>query len=591
MSEEKNMNFANEKQIAALKEAGNQHMARGAFGKAVRIYNRAIELDPDNALLYSNRSAAYFNLRNFEAALEDAIKAVQLAPKWWKAYKRKGMSLLHLKYYEEAIATLEQGLALEPENEDIKRHLQYAKEYYDRVQSLFILPDAETMKKLEEIPVFIVADELGQPFFVTHEDDQQVCTFYFDYNDAAETLNWIKQENPEYGKKATVLPIGLSQAFYLAQEAQKNFCDDLDTTGIDRPGQPSKQRDTSSNEESDATAESVKHESQTETNPKEENADAQDSTTEQEGNMNSFAFQFRPSLKQVESAVAIIKAQIQAEEASVEENQNKEGGTKRERYCPVHGCHHEEEEEELTVENFNGIPVFQAKGLTLLQNGRQLVPLFFSKEDCEKAWNQLVESDPSLPKECYMDVGTLEDILQRIAQSTSLEFESIIFVASRESLKVIGKEYPLDEIHGIPREQQQELLRQQRMERRLLNKKLRERPINPPPAHFPTAREVAAAGGSPEAVREAILRNIERKRLLDLLSSFQTLQTSSKDNKSQEQSDKPQVTPESSEVTTTSSSSSSVSLRERARAGKWKRRGIASEHKHSTNSNKEVAVQ
>ncbi|EME28071.1 chloroplast inner membrane import protein Tic22, putative [Galdieria sulphuraria] len=308
--------------------------------------------------------------------------------------------------------------------------------------------------------------------------------------------------------------------------------------------------------------------------------------------MNSFAFQFRPSLKQVESAVAIIKAQIQAEEASLaEESQTTENGVKKQRYCPLHGCHHEEEDEELTVENFNGIPIFQAKGLTLLQNGRQLVPLFFSKDDCEKAWNQLVESDSSLPKDCDLDVGTLEDILQRIAQSTSLEFESIIFVAPKESLKVIGKEYPLDEIHGIPREQQQELLKQQRMERRLLKKQLKERPIHPPAVHFPTAREVAAAGGSPEAVREAILRNIERKRLLDLLRSFQTLQTSSKEDKQSSDIPHRQNLSETNEDPTTLQSSTTVSLRERARAGKWKRRGVAPEHKHNATSNKEVAVQ
>jgi tetratricopeptide (TPR) repeat protein len=578
-----------EKQINALKEAGNQHMARGAFGKAVRIYNKAIELDPNNALLYSNRSAAYFNLRNFEAALEDALKAVQLAPNWWKAYKRKGMSLLHLKYYEEAIATLEQGLALEPENEDIKRHLQYATEYYERVQSMFILPDAETMKKLEEIPVFIVADEFGQPFFVTHEDDQQVCTFYFDYGDALETLKWIKQENSEYGKKAKVLPIGLSQAFYLAQEAQKNFCDELDTTGIDRPGQPSNQKVTPGEESTNQRQDSFEH---SENSNLQKNEDQNETQQEEEKNMHSFAFQFRPSLKQVESAVAIIKAQIQAEEASTgskNEQESQESGTKKQRYCPLHGCHHEEEEEELTVENFNGIPIFQAKGLTLLQNGRQLVPLFFSKEDCEKAWSQLVESDPSLPKECDMDVGTLEDILQRIAQSTALEFESVIFVASRESLKVIGKDYPLDEIHGIPREQQQELLKQQRQERRMLKKQLKERSLQPPPIHFPTAREVAAAGGSPEAIREAILRNIERKRLLDLLTSFQNLRTSqeSEAGKSSEDTQSSSGT----NVSDTVQSSSSVSLRERARAGKWKRRGVASEHKHGASSSKEVAVQ
>eukprot|EP00871_Galdieria_phlegrea_P005004 jgi/Galph1/5504/GphlegSOOS_G4160.1 len=592
-----------EKQIAALKEAGNQHMARGAFGKALRIYNRAIELDHNNALLYSNRSAAHYNLRNFEAALEDAAKAVQLAPKWWKAYKRKGLSLLLLKYYEEAIATLEHGLSLAPENEDMERHLQYAKELYERVQNLYILPDKETMKKLEGVPVFIVADENGQPFFIMHEDGQQVCTFYFDHADACSTLQWIKEENPEIGQKALVLPIGLTHAFHLAQEAQQNFCDDLDSTGIDKPGEPvnapvvsanEKEENTMSSEGSEREPSSERINQQEE--PSKENNDESElnaNKDQDEKPVSGFAFQFRPALKQVESAVEIIKSQIQAEEhennyasANTESLQSnnltgesfsaeetaQEHVNRKQRYCPLHGCHHEEEEEEeLTVENFNGIPIFQAKGL-------------------RTSLETLVESDQSLPKECDMDVGTLEDILQRMAEGTnSLEFDSILFVAAKESLKIVGKEYPLDEIHGIPRDKQQELLKQQRQQRRLWKKQVEQQPLQSPSLYFPTAKEVAAAGGSKEAVKEAILRNIERRRLLELLTSFRNLKA---DNGNEQQTPEKanHVKGEDTTVSKGSNEHATASLRARARAGK--RHVVPSKNKDiDGTSTKEVTVQ
>jgi stress-induced-phosphoprotein 1 len=57
------------------------------------IDRKAIELDPSNHVLYSNRSACYASLRDFEKALTDANKTVELNPGWSKGYGRKGAAL------------------------------------------------------------------------------------------------------------------------------------------------------------------------------------------------------------------------------------------------------------------------------------------------------------------------------------------------------------------------------------------------------------------------------------------------------------------------------------------------------------------
>jgi stress-induced-phosphoprotein 1 len=54
---------------------------------------KAIELDPSNHVLYSNRSASYASLRDFDKALVDANKCVELNPGWSKGYGRKGAAL------------------------------------------------------------------------------------------------------------------------------------------------------------------------------------------------------------------------------------------------------------------------------------------------------------------------------------------------------------------------------------------------------------------------------------------------------------------------------------------------------------------
>jgi stress-induced-phosphoprotein 1 len=44
-------------------------------------------------VLYSNRSACYASLKDFQKALDDANKCVEIAPTWSKGYGRKGAAL------------------------------------------------------------------------------------------------------------------------------------------------------------------------------------------------------------------------------------------------------------------------------------------------------------------------------------------------------------------------------------------------------------------------------------------------------------------------------------------------------------------
>ncbi|MBN3271950.1 TTC28 protein, partial [Polyodon spathula] len=62
----------------------NQACQKGDFHTAIRLYTEALEADPQNCILYSNRSAAYMKIQECERALEDAIKARLLNPKWPK---------------------------------------------------------------------------------------------------------------------------------------------------------------------------------------------------------------------------------------------------------------------------------------------------------------------------------------------------------------------------------------------------------------------------------------------------------------------------------------------------------------------------
>ncbi|KAH8274342.1 hypothetical protein KR044_003232, partial [Drosophila immigrans] len=91
----------------------------GDFATAVLLYTDALQLDPGNHILYSNRSAARLKQGQFAAALQDATQARELCPQWPKAYFRQGVALQCLGRYGEALASFAAGLAQEPSHKQL----------------------------------------------------------------------------------------------------------------------------------------------------------------------------------------------------------------------------------------------------------------------------------------------------------------------------------------------------------------------------------------------------------------------------------------------------------------------------------------
>lgn len=81
------------------KAKGNEHFGAGKYSQAVDCYTKAIQAHASSptegniAIYYSNRSAAYFNLKKLNEALEDATNAIKLDKNYFKAYVRQSTVL------------------------------------------------------------------------------------------------------------------------------------------------------------------------------------------------------------------------------------------------------------------------------------------------------------------------------------------------------------------------------------------------------------------------------------------------------------------------------------------------------------------
>ncbi|KAF7776116.1 hypothetical protein Agabi119p4_4509 [Agaricus bisporus var. burnettii] len=111
----------------SLKDQGNKAFAAKDWDTAITLFSKAIDLDPKNHVLYSNRSAANAGKKEYSVALDDAEKCIQCNPSWAKGYLRKGAALHGLHSYDDAIQAYETGLKLE-DSPAMRKGLQEVKD-------------------------------------------------------------------------------------------------------------------------------------------------------------------------------------------------------------------------------------------------------------------------------------------------------------------------------------------------------------------------------------------------------------------------------------------------------------------------------
>ncbi|KAI9372130.1 hypothetical protein BJX61DRAFT_553218 [Aspergillus egyptiacus] len=111
----------------ALKAEGNKAFSAKDYPTAIEKFTQAIELDSNNHVLYSNRSAVYAAQSQFEKALADAEKAVEIKPDWSKGHQRKGAAYRGLGDLLAAHDAYDEAIKLEPTNEQAKSGFEAVK--------------------------------------------------------------------------------------------------------------------------------------------------------------------------------------------------------------------------------------------------------------------------------------------------------------------------------------------------------------------------------------------------------------------------------------------------------------------------------
>lgn len=111
-----------------LKVEGNVAMSAGKYSEAVELYSRAIDINQRNAVYYCNRAAAKSKLNDHVGAIADCKIAIDLDPKYSKAYGRLGLAYCGLESYANALENYKKAYDLEPDNEGYRKNFELAQQ-------------------------------------------------------------------------------------------------------------------------------------------------------------------------------------------------------------------------------------------------------------------------------------------------------------------------------------------------------------------------------------------------------------------------------------------------------------------------------
>lgn len=95
------------------------------------------------------------------------------------------------------------------------------------------------------------------------------------------------------------------------------------------------------------------------------------------------------------------------------------------------------------VEQFNGVPLFVARGgaeqgyLTLQQDGEQVIPFFFEQEQLQQLISRFQQQQPDQASSIKVEVVPLENVIATLEERDDSQLKNIMLVPSRESLQFL----------------------------------------------------------------------------------------------------------------------------------------------------------
>eukprot|EP01100_Stratorugosa_tubuloviscum_P010685 TRINITY_DN4611_c0_g1_i1.p1 TRINITY_DN4611_c0_g1~~TRINITY_DN4611_c0_g1_i1.p1 ORF type:complete len:194 (+),score=67.38 TRINITY_DN4611_c0_g1_i1:58-639(+) len=127
-----------------LKEEGNQYYFEKKYEEAIEIYSEAIHKLPSThqtlPILFANRAACYLQKTDFDNCVKDCNQAINLDNNYLKAIQRRASAFEKLNNFEDALKDYKKIIQLDPTNEQARK----------MIPNLEKIVEVEREKKIQE---------------------------------------------------------------------------------------------------------------------------------------------------------------------------------------------------------------------------------------------------------------------------------------------------------------------------------------------------------------------------------------------------------------------------------------------------------
>ena len=129
--------------IKQLSRQGVLLQNEGKSEEAIVIFDKILEIDPNNAIALSNKGSALVSLGEYERALENFDYALKIEPENTEIMNNKAATLAKLNKFDEAIIVLNQILAIDSDDIDAQIAKKIITESFKKKQKVEIHTETE----------------------------------------------------------------------------------------------------------------------------------------------------------------------------------------------------------------------------------------------------------------------------------------------------------------------------------------------------------------------------------------------------------------------------------------------------------------
>lgn len=105
------------KSATKLISTGNEYYRKGELAEAIKCYNQAIQLEPDNPIAWNNKGLILAIAGRYDESLKAHLKAVELDRGYVDAISNVGMAYAKMSKYDEAMKYYDMAIEKSPKHE------------------------------------------------------------------------------------------------------------------------------------------------------------------------------------------------------------------------------------------------------------------------------------------------------------------------------------------------------------------------------------------------------------------------------------------------------------------------------------------